>query len=42
MNWEGTARIVDQEEPKLAAEVSNLMGTIYRWNDGLIVELILH
>lgn len=39
--WEGTARIVDQEEePKLAAEVSNLMSTKYGWNEGLIVELI--
>ena len=41
--WEGIARIVDQEkEPKLVAEVSNLMGRKYGWNEGLIVELIHH
>jgi deazaflavin-dependent oxidoreductase (nitroreductase family) len=41
--WEGTARVVHKEkEPKLAAEVSNLMGTKYGWNEGLIVELIPH
>jgi hypothetical protein len=40
-SWEGTARIVYQEkEPKSVAEVSNLMGRKYGWNEGLIVELI--
>jgi hypothetical protein len=39
----GTARMVDKEkEPKLAAEVSNLMSTKYGWNEGLIIELIPH
>ena len=39
----GTARIVEQDnEPKLAAEVSNLMSTKYGWNEGLIVELVYH
>jgi hypothetical protein len=37
----GTTRIVDRDnQPKLAAEVSNLMNTKYRWNEGLIVEII--
>ena len=41
--WEGIARIVHQEkEPKLVAEVSNLMGRKYGWNEGLIVELVHH
>ena len=39
----GTARIVEQDkEPKLAAEVSNLMSTKYGWSEGLIVELVYH
>ena len=39
----GTARIVEKnKEPKLAAEVSNLMSTKYGWNEGLIVELVYH
>jgi len=37
------ARIIDQDwEPKLAAEVSKLMSTKYRWDKGLIVEIIPH
>jgi hypothetical protein len=40
MGEEGTAPILDQKEPKLAAEVLNLMGTKYGWNQGSIVELI--
>ncbi len=41
MTFEGTARVVDQnKDSKLAAEVSNLMDTKYRWKDGLIIELI--
>jgi hypothetical protein len=40
MTLTGTARIIDQDkEPKLTAEISNLMSTKYGWNDGLIVEL---
>jgi hypothetical protein len=40
-NFEGNARIIDKhKESKLAAEVSNLMDRKYRWNEGLIVELI--
>ena len=39
----GTARIVEKnKEPKLAAEVSNLMSIKYGWNEGLIVELVYH
>ena len=42
-SFEGTARIVDKHtDSKLAEEISNLMYTKYRWNDGLIVELIAH
>ena len=38
--FNGTARIVDQEkESELAAEVSKLMNTKYKWSQGLIVEL---
>jgi deazaflavin-dependent oxidoreductase (nitroreductase family) len=38
--FKGTARIVDQQkESELAAEVSKLMNTKYRWSQGLIVEL---
>jgi deazaflavin-dependent oxidoreductase (nitroreductase family) len=38
--FKGNARIVDQgKESSLAAEVSKLMDTKYRWNQGLIVEL---
>lgn len=36
----GTARVVDRDkEPELTAGVSELMGTKYGWNEGLIVEL---
>ena len=36
----GTARVVDRnKEPELTAGVSELMGTKYGWNEGLIVEL---
>ena len=32
--------LIDKDkESKLAAEVSNLMDTKYRWNQGLIIEL---
>ena len=35
--------MVEQDkEPKLVAEVSNLMSTKYGWNEGLIVELVYH
>jgi hypothetical protein len=38
--FKGTARIVDQDkESALAAEVSKLMNTKYKWSQGLIVEL---
>ncbi len=38
--FKGSARIVDQEkESSLSAEVSKLMNTKYKWNQGLIVEL---
>ena len=38
--FKGDARIVDQEkETALAAEVSKLMDTKYKWSQGLIVEL---
>jgi deazaflavin-dependent oxidoreductase (nitroreductase family) len=37
--FKGTARIVDQEESALAAEVLKLMDTKYKWSQGLIVEL---
>jgi deazaflavin-dependent oxidoreductase (nitroreductase family) len=38
--FKGNARIVDQEkDPKLATQVSKLMGAKYRWNNGLIVEI---
>ena len=38
--FNGTARVVDQEkESGLAAEVSKLMNTKYKWSQGLIVEL---
>jgi hypothetical protein len=33
--------LIDKDKgSKLAAEVSNLMDRKYRWNEGLIVELI--
>jgi hypothetical protein len=39
--FEGTARLVDQEkEVKLAGHIANLMSTKYKWDRGLIVELI--
>jgi deazaflavin-dependent oxidoreductase (nitroreductase family) len=38
--FKGNARIVDQEkDPKLASQVSKLMGTKYKWKNGLIVEI---
>jgi hypothetical protein len=38
--FKGNARIVDQEkEPALSADISKLMDTKYKWNQGLIVEL---
>ena len=38
--FNGMARVVDQEkESGLAGEVSKLMNTKYKWNQGLIVEL---
>jgi deazaflavin-dependent oxidoreductase (nitroreductase family) len=38
--FKGTARVVDREKERgLAKEVSKLMNTKYKWNQGLIVEL---
>jgi hypothetical protein len=37
--FRGSARIVDQEESALAAEVLKLMDRKYKWSQGLIVEL---
>ncbi len=38
--FKGNARLVDQEkESTLAAEVSKLMNTKYKWGQGLIIEL---
>ena len=38
--FKGNTRIVDREkEPALSADVSKLMDTKYKWNQGLIVEL---
>jgi hypothetical protein len=40
---EGIARIVNKDkETTLIGKVSNLMSKKYKWNDGLIVELIPH
>jgi len=39
--FKGTARLIDQEEDaKLASQIANLMGTKYKWDRGLIVEII--
>ncbi|MFZ0892888.1 MAG: nitroreductase/quinone reductase family protein [Candidatus Nitrosopolaris sp.] len=39
--FEGTARLVDQEkDAKLASQIANLMGAKYKWDRGLIVEII--
>ena len=39
--FEGTARIVVQEkDTKLSRNIANLMSTKYKWDKGLIVELI--
>ena len=39
--FEGTARLIDQEEDaKLASQIANLMGAKYKWDRGLIVEII--
>jgi len=39
--FEGTARLVDQEkDAKLASQIANLMSTKYKWDRGLIVEII--
>jgi IS30 family transposase len=39
---EATARLVDQEkEAKLASQIANLMSAKYKWDRGLIVEIIL-
>jgi deazaflavin-dependent oxidoreductase (nitroreductase family) len=39
--FEGTARLVDQEkDAKLASQIANLMSAKYKWDRGLIVEII--
>jgi hypothetical protein len=39
--FKGTARLIDQEEDaKLASQIANLMVTKYKWDRGLIVEII--
>lgn len=39
--YEGNARVVDPtREAELAARISELMDTKYKWNLGLIVEII--
>jgi len=39
--FEGTARLVDQEkDTKLASQIANLMSAKYKWDRGLIVEII--
>ncbi|MGB7953660.1 MAG: nitroreductase/quinone reductase family protein [Candidatus Nitrosopolaris sp.] len=39
--FEGTAILVDQEkDAKLASQIANLMGAKYKWDRGLIVEII--
>ena len=39
--FEGTARIVDREkDPKLSSHIANLMSAKYKWDKGLIVEII--
>lgn len=39
--FEGTARIVSRtNEPQLATEISKLMLAKYKWNEGMIVEIL--
>jgi hypothetical protein len=39
--FEGTARLVDeQNDAKLASQIANLMSAKYKWDRGLIVEII--
>ena len=39
--FEGIARLIDQEkDAKLANHIANLMSTKYKWDRGLIVEII--
>jgi deazaflavin-dependent oxidoreductase (nitroreductase family) len=39
--FEGTARLIDQEkDTKLANQIANLMSVKYKWDKGLITELI--
>lgn len=39
--FEGTARLVDQEkDAKLASKIVKLMSAKYKWDRGLIVEII--
>ena len=39
--FEGIARLIDQEkDAKLASHIANLMSTKYKWDRGLIVEII--
>jgi deazaflavin-dependent oxidoreductase (nitroreductase family) len=39
--FEGTARLIDQEkDTELANQIANLMIVKYKWDKGLIVELI--
>ena len=39
--FEGIARLIDQEkDTKLASYIANLMSTKYKWDRGLIVEII--
>lgn len=40
LNYEGEARVIDfLKESQLAAQVSEMMNTKYKWDQGLIVEL---
>jgi hypothetical protein len=37
----GIARLIDQEkDAKLASQIANLMSTKYKWDRGLIVEIV--
>jgi hypothetical protein len=39
--FEGTARVVDQEkDAKLSSQIANLMSSKYKWDRGLIVEIV--
>jgi hypothetical protein len=39
--FEGIAKLIDQEkDAKLAGHIANLMSTKYKWDRGLIVEII--